>query len=201
MLRWLSPADMRHIGSILLLALSATSARADNRTHIADIDGQKIVVKITEKFDDVSTVRAECVIPCSQKIVWRVLTDYDHLEDIISIVDDSRVLGSENGVTILLQEGRGGLWFFKRDFTVTFRVREVPMAYVGFEAFEGDFSRFVGTWQVEQREEGTWVSHRVEIQPRFFAPRWALRRMAGSLMSETIDGVIRRCLSADQPSP
>ena len=188
---------MRLILSILLLVLSAATALAGQRTHIVEIDGHTIVVKITENIADVSTIRAECVIPRPHKDVWRVLTDYEHLEDIIPIVEDSAVIGSEDGITILQQKGRAGLWFFKRGFTVTFRVTEVPMAYIGFDAFEGDFRRFKGTWQVEAREEGTWIAHSVEIQPRFFAPGWAMGKVARTMMAETIEGVIQRCLSTD----
>jgi ribosome-associated toxin RatA of RatAB toxin-antitoxin module len=197
--RWCrgAPTYMRYIVPILLLTLRVTAALAEERTQVVEVGGHTVLVKVIESFDDVSTIRAECVIPRPQKEVWRVLADYDHLEDIVPVVQDSRIVGDEDGYMIVRQEGRAGLWVFKRGFTVTFRVREVPMAYIGFDAFEGDFRRFKGTWQIEQREAGTWVAHKVEIQPRFFAPRWAMRRVARRLMAETIDGVIRRCLSAD----
>lgn len=183
---------------ILTLMVSASGSAAESRTHLAKIDGHTVTVKITENIGEISTIRAECIIPRRQEDVWRVLTDYDNLEVIIPTIKDSRVIGEEGGFTIIRQEGRAGLWFLKRGFTVTFRVREVPMSYVGFEAFEGDFRRFKGTWQVQQRDEGTWVAHDVEIQPDFFAPRWAIRRVARKLMIATIDGVIRQCLSAGE---
>ena len=191
------PVHLRTVVLLAALTLASATAFAKSRTHVVNIGDSTIVVKITEDFDNVSKVRAECVIPRPQKTVWRVLTDYDNLEDIIPIVSASYVLGKEDGTTILRQEGRAGLWFLKRDFTVTLRVREVRMAYVGFESFEGDFRHFNGTWQIEQRQEGTWVAHTVEIQPDFFAPTWAIRRVAQSIMTETIEGVIRRCLTDD----
>ena len=132
---------MRLFLLILLSVLPVTTALAGQRTHIVEVDGHTIVVKITENIADVSTIRAECVIPRPHKDVWRVLTDYEHLEDIIPIVEDSAVIRSEDGITILQQKGRAGLWFFKRGFTVTFRVTEVPMAYIGFNAFKGDGHR------------------------------------------------------------
>jgi ribosome-associated toxin RatA of RatAB toxin-antitoxin module len=188
---------MRLILLTLLLLLPATTALAGQRTHTVEVDGHTIVVKITESIGEVSTIRAECVIPRSHKDVWRVLTDYDHLEEIIPTVEESAVIGNEDGFAILQQKGRAGLWFFKRGFTVTFRVKEVPMAYIGFDAFQGDFEHFKGTWQVAAHEEGTWVAHKVEIQPKFFAPGWAIRKVARTIMVETIEGVIQRCLSAD----
>jgi len=182
---------------ILYLALAATPASGEERSHVVEINGRTVEVKITEHFDDVSTIRAECVIPRAHKDVWRVLSDYDNLEDIIPVVDESRITSNDDGVITLQQKGRAGLWFLQRGFSVTFRVTEVPMAYIGFDAFEGDFRRFKGTWQVDQRGEGTWVSHTVEIQPRFYAPGWAMRKVARRMMTETIEGVIRRCLSVE----
>jgi len=192
---------MKRSALILLLVLSATTARAEERTHTVEVDGQTVTVTIIEKIGDISMIRAECVIPRPHKVVWGVLTDYDHLEDIIPLVADSRVLSEDDGVTILYQEGRAGLWFFKRGFTVKFRVREVPMAYIGFDAFEGDFRHFKGTWQVDERDGGTWVAHKVEIQPAFYAPGWAVRQVARDLMADTLDGVIRRCFATEVPTP
>ncbi len=191
---------MRLILLTLLLTLPAAPALAEQCTHTVEVDGHTIVVDIIEDITEVSTIRAVCVIPRSHKVVWRVLTDYEHLEDVIPVVEDSHVIGNEDGMTILQQQGRAGLWFFKRGFTVTFRVTEVPMAYIGFDAFEGDFRHFKGTWQVAERKEGTWVAHKVEIQPRFYAPGWAIRKVARTIMTETIEGVIKRCLSADVSS-
>ena len=116
-------------------------------------------------------------------------------------IDRVRILGKDGGATTLYQEGRAGLWFIKRGFRVKFRVRETPMAYIGFDAFEGDFKHFKGAWQVDEREEGTWVSHKVEIQPAFYAPKWAIRQVARDLMADTIDGVIRRCFATDVTTP
>jgi len=192
---------MRRSALILLLVLSPTTTLAEERTHTVEVDGHTVTVTIIEKIGDISMIRAECVIPRPHKVVWEVLTDYDHLEDIIPLVADSRVLGEDDGVTILYQEGRAGLWFFKRGFTVKFRVREVPMAYIGFDAYEGDFRHFKGTWQVDERDEGTWVAHKVEIQPAFYAPKWAIRQVARDLMADTLDGVIRRCFATDVTTP
>ena len=156
-------------------------------------------MKITESYDETSMIRAECVIPRSQRLVWDVLSDYDNLANIVPALSSSRIVGGDQKGKILHQEGRTGIWFFKRDFSVTFRVKEVPMSYIGFSAFEGDFSVFKGSWQVAERDEGTWVSHKVEIEPDFFVPKWALRRMARKLMIETIENVINHCLAMEDP--
>jgi len=179
--------------------LCTQPAVADTQEHAVESKGRMIVVKITEDYNDTSMIRAECVIPRPQKAVWGVLADYDNLENVIPVVTSSRILREDGKEKILLQEGRAGMWFIKRGFSVTFRVEEVPMSYIGFDAFEGDFKTFKGTWQVAQKDEGTLVIHKVEIEPDFYVPKWALRRMARRLMFETIENVIGHCMDANDP--
>jgi ribosome-associated toxin RatA of RatAB toxin-antitoxin module len=188
---------LRATAILALLLLSGPLVKANEKEHVFEINDHQIYVKITESYDQTPMVRAECVIPRLQRVIWEVLSDYDNLEGIVPAVTDSRILRKEGKQKILYQEGRAGIWIFKRDFAVTFRVEEVPMSYIGFDAFEGDFNKFKGSWQIAQRETGTWVSHRVEIEPRFFAPKWALRMMARKLMIETIENVIAHCLATE----
>ena len=182
---------------ITLFLLIASVSWAGENIHIAEIEGYTIEVRIIEDVSDVSVIRAECVIPRPHKLVWSVLSDYDHLEDLIPVVHESRIVSDDQGKKMLIQEGRAGFFVFNEDFTVTFEVKEVPMSYIGFTAVEGDFRRFSGSWQLQERPEGTWVSHRVEIEPDFYAPGWVIRRMARKLMAETIDGVLAKCLSLE----
>jgi len=182
---------------IHLFLLIASVSWAGENIHVAEIEGYTIEVRIIEDIRDVSVIRAECLIPRPIKLVWAVLSDYDHLEDLIPVVHDSRLVYDEQGNRTLIQEGRAGFFVFNKDFTVTFDVREVPMSYIGFNAVEGDFRRFNGSWQLQERQEGTWVSHKVEIEPGFYAPGWVIRRMARGLMVETIDGVLAKCISLE----
>ena len=183
--------------SVAMLAVLVSSARAGQNTRWVEIPPHRIEVKITENFARASTVRAECLVPAPHRVVWQVLSDYDNLDVMVPAVSESKIVGERDGQKLLWQKGRAGLWFIKRGFEITFRVKEIPMSYIGFEAVEGDFQRFVGSWQVEERDGGTWVSHKVEIEPAFYAPKWAIRNVARRLMSETIEGVLQRCLSAD----
>lgn len=178
----------------LLIILLAAPAAADQRTLVVDLDGTRIEVKITERFGQATMVRAECVIPAPHRRVWKVVSDYDRIEEFIPAVKESRVVERRGEEIILEQRGRGGLWFIQREFELRLRVKQVPMSYVGFSALEGDFRKFEGTWQVAPRDEGTWIAHSVEIEPDFFAPGWAVRRVARRMMAETIEGLIRECL-------
>lgn len=190
---------VRRATVVALIVFTIVPLRAAAKEHIVRINDHEVKVKITESIDQTSMIIAECIIPRTQRVVWKVLSDYDNLENVIPAVYVSRIVRKEGVEKILYQEGSAGLWFLKRNFTVTFRVEELPMSYIGFDAFEGDFKKFKGSWQIAPREEGTLINHRVEIEPRFFAPKWALRLIARKLMFETIDHVVDRCMVVETP--
>jgi len=175
------------------VATTAAAARADVEQRVVELEEFGIMVNVSEDFDGIPTVTAQCLIPLPREIVWRVLSDYDSLDAIVPAVEKSQVIGEEDGRLILRQEGRGGMWFVKRRFSVTFRVEEKPMYSIEFEAFEGDFETFTGRWEVKPMRSGTLVRHEVRIDPKFWAPNWALRKIARDMMMETLRGVIGKC--------
>jgi hypothetical protein len=71
-----------------------------------------------------------------------------------------------------------------------------PKTFIQFEAFEGDFETFNGKWQVKPMRSGTLVRHEVQVKPKFWAPGWALRKIAGDMMMETLLGVIGNCFES-----
>ena len=106
---------MKYRLSWLLIAVAAaTAATADVEQRVVELEEYGIMVNVTEDFDGTPTVVAQCLIPLPQEIVWQVLSDYDSLDAIIPAVEDSRIIGEEDGRLILRQKGRAGMWFVKR---------------------------------------------------------------------------------------
>ena len=108
-----------------------------------------------------------------------------------------RVIGQEGGAILLRQDGAVNLLILSRRFTVTFRVTEQPMRDIVFDAIAGDFTRFRGRWHLEPHPDGTLVEHEVEVEPSFFAPRWALRWLERQVMLASLKAVMARCLQAE----
>jgi ribosome-associated toxin RatA of RatAB toxin-antitoxin module len=178
----------------LMLAITAApAARAGVEHRVIELKKYGIMVNVTEDFDGTPTVTAQCLIPLPREIVWNVLSDYENLDAIVPAIESSKVIGEEDGRLVLRQEGRAGMWFVKREFTVTFRVDEKAMASIDFEAFEGDFETFTGKWRVKPMRAGTLIRHEVQVVPKLWAPGWALRKIAGDMMMETLRGVVGKC--------
>lgn len=179
--------------ALILLVIVATAAVAEPARRVVELEEFGIMINITEDFSDIPTVTAQCLIPLPQEVVWEVLSGYEQLDELIPAVTVSRIVDTGNGELLLHQEGRAGIWFVKRGYQVTFRVRESPMFSIDFEAVDGDFEVFNGKWRVKPMRSGTLIRHEVQILPKFWAPEWAMRNVAGDMMMETVNAIIRKC--------
>ncbi|MBI3324774.1 MAG: SRPBCC family protein, partial [Candidatus Omnitrophica bacterium] len=178
------------------LAATQHAPPRDARTLLIRVESQTIPVTLRETIGRPSGVEVSCIIPRAPSAVWRVLSDYDRLEEIVPFVTESRLVRQEGDTKILYQEGRGSLGIFSRRFSVTFRVHETPLREITFEAFEGDFKQFTGFWRLEGHAEGTLVQHRVDIEPAFYMPQWVMRLVVKHMLMHGIEAVIQRCLRA-----
>ena len=177
-----------------LLIVGAATQPGETSSQTLTVGAHAVPVTLQTQVDHRCMIEAACLIPAAPAVVWRVLSDYNHLHEIVPFLTESRGLREEGGAKILYQAGRGQLWFFTRRFTVTFRVIEQPEALITFKAFAGDFREFDGFWSLEPQPEGTFVRHSVTINPDFYMPKWAMRFLARHLMMTSLSGVLHRCL-------
>jgi len=150
----------------IILGSAAGVVEASPSQHSSStitVDSRTIPVTLRIQMDHRAMIEAECLIPAPPAVVWRVLSDYDHLSEIVPFLTESRVIGQRDGAKFLHQAGRGGLWIFQRRFTVTFQVNERPESSITFKAIDGDFLTFEGFWRIEAQPDGTRVSHQVTV--------------------------------------
>jgi hypothetical protein len=181
------------VSVLIMAAISVPSADAEPGQRVVKLEEYGIMINITEDFSDTPTITAQCLSPLPREIVWGVLAGHEQLDEIVPAVTVSRLVDTGNGELVLYQEGRAGIWFVKRGYKVTFRVREEPMFSIDFEAIDGDFEIFTVKWRVKPMRSGTLVRHEVQILPKFWAPGWAMRNVAGNMMMETVNAIIRKC--------
>ncbi len=141
-----------------------------------------------------TSVRGELTLPVSMGRLWEVLTDYDHLADFIPNLQHSEVLRRDKHSLLLRQEGKIWLPFYRRKVEAVFKVQEVPPKAILFEAVEGDFLLYKGSWEMEKQEEGTKVTYQVTAEPNFWMPRWVINELERQTLKATFRAIIRRCL-------
>lgn len=115
-------------------------------------------------------VEATFVVAAPVMGVWRCLTDYEHLAEVLPSVEESRVLGREGDSVIrLFQRLRlRVLPFFPVSVHCELRVRERPPAVIEFEDVrQVYFMLYRGRWEIAPEREGkTRVRYVVEFSPR-----------------------------------
>ena len=179
-------------------ALWLSGAAQAAERHVVEVGGHQVSYAFSKGAGRAVRLEAESVIRARHETVWRVLTDYEHLADVVPFVTTSRVIGRDAHAKRLYQEGRIGLLFFSKSFKVTFRLVEAPPEDIQFESIAGDFTRFNGDWHVEEGEHATLITHVVELEPKFFVPRWLLKTLEQRIMLETFETVTQRCVNEDR---
>lgn len=152
---------------------------------------------VTEEAHRAYQVSGSFTVHASPHAVWSVLTDYDHLSEIVPSLEVSHVHSHVADVLLLEQVARGHIWIFTKHMRVLLRVEEYPPhALVFSDIAHTDFVSYVGSWKLEREGTMTNVHYEVfaELQtplPRFFVRR-ALTAMATELLEKLQEEINRR---------
>ncbi|CAH8281975.1 unnamed protein product [Eruca vesicaria subsp. sativa] len=82
--------------------------------------------------------------------VWKVLTAYERLPDIVPNLAISKILSRENNKVRILQEGCKGLLYMVLHARAVLDLHETREQEIRFEQVEGDFDSLEGKWIFEQ---------------------------------------------------
>ncbi|MCS7312578.1 MAG: SRPBCC family protein [Acidobacteria bacterium] len=142
-------------------------------------------VSVTEA-QGLYTVSARLWVPAPPAAVWGVLTDYDRIAEFTHGIEVSRLIERQSNVCVVEQQGRGILGIGLR---VRLRVVEQPPAEIQFEALEGDFQVYRGSFRLEARGGGTEVTYMLESQGKFWIPSWLGRSLIRSRVQRILKDI------------
>ncbi|EEF39459.1 conserved hypothetical protein [Ricinus communis] len=95
-------------------------------------------------------VVASITVKAPVREVWKVLTAYESLPEIVPNLAISKILLRENNKVRILQEGCKGLLYMVLHARVVLDLCEHLEQEISFEQAEGDFDSFQGKWLLEQ---------------------------------------------------
>ncbi len=107
------------------------------------------------------------------KIVWDVLTDYDHIQDFVSSMKSSRVITHQDNDLVVDQRAASNFMMFSFDVNVLLRIKEMPYEKIEFVDNEKkNFKYYEGFWGIGQDPEGKGclVSYNLKVTPNFYLP-------------------------------
>lgn len=143
-----------------------------------------ITVKV-DKTDDSYAVSVSLTVQATQDQVWDVLTDFDHMAQILSNVDDSKIVDRKGNVFNVVQKSHGQAGPVRVSLNSTRRIELSPKTEIRSQFVSGDsLKSSVFTTRLTPQGSGTQV-----VVQGTFVPTW----LAGSVITvEAVETQTRR---------
>ena len=176
-----------------VLALLSMGVVSKSGAYVTELGAYSLAIDFRWATPRQAHVTAQMVLPVSQERVWSVLTDYDHLDEFIPLLERSEVSSRREGIVYLKQRGVMKFPFYKKTLRVVFRVREEPKQALSFEAVEGDFLVYNGSWRLQSCPSGTHVRYEAFVEPAVSIPQWIMTQLERGLVKASFRAILERC--------
>lgn len=110
--------------------------------------GQSVAVDAHMEGDALA-VDARATIRASLALIWRTLTDYDHLADFIPGMNRSRVLQRHGGRVVVEQTGEAKVLIFSYPIDVVVESDEQYPAKIGVRILRGNLRQLAGAYRID----------------------------------------------------
>jgi len=122
------------------------------------------------------TVKAEMSVPRPIGEIYRILTDYESIDEHISLFKVSRILNQQGETVRLYQATRMKILFFDIESESFLLIHQKPPEEISFKEEKGDFREHRGFWKLvpENGSRTTLIKYEVQSIPNFFVPRYVV---------------------------
>jgi len=147
----------------LLLLLFAATAHAEPQQD------EGIEVKVQVAGENV-IVDLSFVVPATRQQVWAVLTDFDHMDDFISNVKESKVISVAADITKVFQRGSAKYGPISFPFESTREMRLKPFDKIQSHMISGNMRKMEGTTQLVDEGAQTRIIYHTDSIPGVWIP-------------------------------
>ena len=191
------PNAARRLLLPIALALLPAAAPAD------PLDAQDIAVSVVRRGEAID-VNVEFLVAATPQEVWNVLTDYDHMAEVVSHVATSKILSRADEKVEVAQTSRLDIGPFEFKFDNVREIELMPVREIRSTVVRGDMATSAFTTRLTPEGSGTRLTNR----GRFLPGRWIppiigtvvleseLRRQFGEYRAEILR---RKALAAKNP--
>jgi ribosome-associated toxin RatA of RatAB toxin-antitoxin module len=111
-------------------------------------------------------------VAATPAVVWRILTDYNHLADYLPNLNSTRVVSRDGDTIIVEQLGTARFLFFSHAIRLVVQVHERAPDRIDISLVDGDMKVYRATWQLSAvaGAAGTRVDYNATIEPKFDVP-------------------------------
>lgn len=164
--------------SILLVSIFLLSDAIPLKAEDASFQLDQQVHLIITQQNWPMALTAQIGIPASREIVWKVLTDYDHLSDFLPQMESSHVIQRDETKILVEQVSRAHFLFLRKKIKVKLSILENKNEEISFGNIGGNMELFSGKWILKELGDGksTHLTYLLNFKPAFYAPKWLIRR-------------------------
>jgi len=130
--------------------------------------------RVRENGRSFFAVQAAGVARATPQQVWRVLTDYERLEEFVPDLVSSSVLSRNGNEAVIEQKSRTAILFLVHTVQMVVRIEEQPYSALTVERLSGDMRHYRARWALEPvaqpDAEGTRVALHAAMEPDFPLP-------------------------------
>lgn len=173
---------MRIASAWLALAFCAGIAHADDSEIAVSVDKRDNIFYIDTTFDVAVPVR----------IAWGVLTDFDHMAEILHNLNSSKIAERSGNVLRVKQEGVARFGVFTYAFNSDREVRLEPMKRITVKQISGTTKHYASEMNISPNGSGTHFRYHAEMAidsgiGRFFAGTFIEHEIAEQFASMTLE--------------
>lgn len=152
----------------LSVSASATVAAETGEPRF-ELNVERIVAPDRNK---VYQVAASGTVTATPAVVWRLLTDYDHLADYVPNLKSVRVVSRSGDMVIVEQQGTARFLFFRQTVRLVVQVHERAPNRIDISLIEGDMKVYRASWELIPLagDGGTSIVYNATIEPKFAVP-------------------------------
>lgn len=180
------------IKSLFLAAfvVAASLLGLDAECLAGAIYGENQLVFDVSKQDKSLFLTATFVLPLSQCQSYRLLTDYDSVEDIPGFVYSNTERISANKVMVQrMVEER--ILFVPIDVRTTIEFTEIPYIGTDFKQVQGKAKAYQGSWRLEaEGSKSTRFNYRAQIEPGSLVPSFLIQHFISNKLRRNFEALI-----------
>jgi ribosome-associated toxin RatA of RatAB toxin-antitoxin module len=185
------------LSRLLACLLLACALPAMARTIAPEV----VVKRVDAEDQHVFDVSASGTVHAGPAVVWKILTDYEHMPEFVPDLQSAKILARSGNEAIVEQFGVARFLFISRDIHLVVRVTEQAMSAIDISMINGDMKIYHCRWEMSPIAEtgGTRISYTGRLVPKFYVPGMLGANIVRSDVQHMMSAVLAHIDGADKP--
>jgi ribosome-associated toxin RatA of RatAB toxin-antitoxin module len=182
---------------ILFLLISAALPMMPAMAQAPKLEHPKLEVSVNRVEQDAMhmfEVDASGIVQAPPDKVWRILTNYEHMNEFVPDLSSCRILSRNGNEVIIEQFGTAHFLFMSKSIHLIVRATEQPMSSIDIALVSGDMKHYESHWELFLVPEtgGTRVVYTGRLVPDFYVPGFLGVKLVRADIEHMMSSVLTR---------